>query len=56
MCRQALLSSYILPYLEFILGLVDVDNQFIPLLFQIRTFQPHYITEDVFMCEGGGCV
>ena len=33
-------------YLEFCLGFVDVDNEFISLLLEIRSLQSHYITVD----------
>ena len=33
-------------YLEFRLGFVDVDNEFISLPLEIRSLQSHYITVD----------
>ena len=31
-------------YLEFCLGFVDIDNEFVSLLLKIRSLQSHYIT------------
>ena len=42
-------AVYMYTYLEFSIGLADVDNELVPLFLQIRALQSHHVTVHVYM-------